>query len=134
MIKSAGIDFVNIHPEKSDEPLGLSSGAGTIFGVTGGVMEAAIRTAYELYTGETLVDIEVGDIRGFKGVKEGQDHDGRQGAAGGRRTRLGQRPSTYGDGPQGPQPVPVRRDHGLSRRLHRRRRPALRRGQLHSAR
>jgi NADP-reducing hydrogenase subunit HndD len=70
MIKSAGVDFINIHPEKPDAPLGLSSGAGTIFGVTGGVMEAAIRTAYELYTGETLIDIEMADIRGFKGVKE----------------------------------------------------------------
>ncbi len=72
MIKSAGIDFINIKPEKFDEPLGLSSGAGAIFGVTGGVMEAAIRTAYELYTGETLIDIELADIRGFKGVKEAE--------------------------------------------------------------
>ncbi|MBU0650355.1 [FeFe] hydrogenase, group A [bacterium] len=71
MIKSAGIDFVNIKPETFDSPLGVSSGAGAIFGVTGGVMEAAIRTAYELYTGETLLDIEVNDIRGFNGVKEG---------------------------------------------------------------
>jgi len=70
MIKSAGIDFVNIQAEKPDAPLGLSSGAGAIFGVTGGVMEAAVRTAYELYTGETLIDIEMADIRGFKGVKE----------------------------------------------------------------
>jgi len=70
MIKSAGIDFVNIEPEKPDEPLGLSSGAGAIFGITGGVMEAAVRTAYELYTGETLVDIELAAIRGFQGVKE----------------------------------------------------------------
>ena len=70
MIKSAGIDFVNIEPEKPDSPLGTSSGAGAIFGVTGGVMEAAVRTAYELYTGETLIDIEMADIRGFKGVKE----------------------------------------------------------------
>jgi len=72
MIKSAGIDFINIDPEPFDAPMGLSSGAGTIFGVTGGVMEAAIRTAYELYTGETLIDIEVSDIRGFTGVKEGK--------------------------------------------------------------
>ncbi|MFH1857151.1 MAG: NADH-dependent [FeFe] hydrogenase, group A6 [Candidatus Omnitrophota bacterium] len=72
MIKSAGIDFLNIKPESFDAPLGLSSGAGAIFGVTGGVMEAAIRTAYELYTGETLMDIEVNDIRGFKNIKEGK--------------------------------------------------------------
>ena len=72
MIKSAGIDFVNIEGEDFDHPLGRSSGAGAIFGVTGGVMEAAIRTAYELATGETLMDIEVNDIRGFKGIKEGK--------------------------------------------------------------
>ena len=72
MIKSAGIDFVNIKPEKFDEPLGLSSGAGAIFGATGGVMEAAIRTAYELATGETLMDIEVTALRGLQGIKEGK--------------------------------------------------------------
>jgi NADP-reducing hydrogenase subunit HndD len=72
MIKSAGIDFVNIKPEEPDHPLGTSSGAGAIFGVTGGVMEAAIRTAYELYTGQTLLDIEVADVRGLKGIKEGK--------------------------------------------------------------
>jgi len=72
MIKSAGIDLLHIKGEEFDHPLGYSSGAGTIFGVTGGVMEAAIRTAYELYTGETLLDIEIQDIRGLKGVKEGK--------------------------------------------------------------
>jgi len=71
MIKSAGIDFVNIQGEGFDKPLGMSSGAATIFGVTGGVMEAAIRTAYELYTGETLIDIELEAIRGLEGIKEG---------------------------------------------------------------
>lgn len=77
MIKSAGIDFVNIEPEEPDHPLGLSSGAGAIFGATGGVMEAAIRTAYELYTGQTLVDIVVESVRGLKGIKEGKiDLDG----------------------------------------------------------
>jgi iron-only hydrogenase group A len=72
MIKSAGIDFVNMRKEPFDHPLGLSSGAGSIFGVTGGVMEAAIRTAYELFTGETLVNIELEDIRGLAGVREGK--------------------------------------------------------------
>jgi len=79
MIKSAGIDFVNIEPDEFDAPLGLSSGAGAIFGVTGGVMEAAIRTAYELYTGETLINIELADIRGFGKVKEaGLEMDGKE--------------------------------------------------------
>ncbi|MDD5245932.1 MAG: NADH-dependent [FeFe] hydrogenase, group A6 [Candidatus Omnitrophica bacterium] len=72
MFKSAGIDFVNIKGEDFDKPLGLSSGAGTIFGVTGGVMEAAIRTAYEIYTGEPLMEIEVNQIRGLQGIKEGK--------------------------------------------------------------
>ncbi len=79
MIKSAGIDLMHIKPEEFDKPLGLSSGAGTIFGVTGGVMEAAIRTAYELYTGEPLIDIEINDLRGFKGIKEGKlEIDGKE--------------------------------------------------------
>ncbi len=72
MIKSSGIDFVNIKGESFDRPLGLSSGAGTIFGVSGGVMEAALRTAYELYTAETLIDIEFENLRGFEGIKEGK--------------------------------------------------------------
>jgi iron only hydrogenase large subunit-like protein len=71
MIKSSGIDLIHMKPEPFDKLLGQSSGAGTIFGVTGGVMEAAIRTAYEVYTGETLLEIELNDIRGFKGIKEG---------------------------------------------------------------
>lgn len=72
MMKSSGIDLLHIKGEKFDEPMGLSSGAGAIFGTTGGVMEASIRTAYELYTGETLLDIEINDIRGLKGIKEGK--------------------------------------------------------------
>lgn len=72
MIKSAGIDLLDIKPEPFDEPLGLSSGAGTIFGASGGVMEAALRTAYELYAGETLLNIEFNELRGLKGIKEGQ--------------------------------------------------------------
>ena len=72
MMKSSGIDLLHIKGEKFDKPMGFSSGAGAIFGTTGGVMEAAIRTAYELYTGETLMDIEINEIRGFKGIKEGK--------------------------------------------------------------
>ncbi len=72
MLKSAGIDLPHIKGEEFDHPLGLSSGAGVIFGVTGGVMEAAIRTAYEMYTGETLIDIEVSGVRGMTGIKEGK--------------------------------------------------------------
>ncbi|MCX7919662.1 MAG: NADH-dependent [FeFe] hydrogenase, group A6 [bacterium] len=72
MIQSAGIDFLDLEPEEFDEPLGISSGGGTIFGTTGGVMESALRTAYELYLGETLLDIEFDELRGFQGIKEGK--------------------------------------------------------------
>jgi NADP-reducing hydrogenase subunit HndD len=71
MIKSAGIDLVNIKGEEFDEPLGMSSGAGAIFGATGGVMEAAIRTAYEISTGKEMPDLDVKSVRGLKGIKEG---------------------------------------------------------------
>ena len=71
MIRSAGIDFVNIKGEDFDKPLGFSSGGGSIFGATGGVMESAIRTAYEMSTGEPLMEIEIGALRGFSGIKEG---------------------------------------------------------------
>ncbi|MDD5621802.1 MAG: NADH-dependent [FeFe] hydrogenase, group A6 [Actinomycetota bacterium] len=72
MIKSAGIDLVSTKGEEFDNIFGFSSGAATIFGVTGGVMEAALRSAYELYVGETVVDIEFNELRGFKGIKEAE--------------------------------------------------------------
>ena len=71
MFKSAGIDFPNLEPEEADSILGEYTGAGTIFGVTGGVMEAALRTAYCLITGEAQppsIDFEA--VRGMEGVKE----------------------------------------------------------------
>ncbi len=70
MIKSAGIDFVNIKPEEPDNPIGLSTGAGVIFGATGGVMEAAIRTAYYMITGKEMGEVKVEAVRGFEGIKE----------------------------------------------------------------
>jgi len=71
MIKQAGIDFKNLPDEEPDHLLGDYTGAATIFGVTGGVMEAALRTAYEYVTGGKLKNIEVQDVRGLAGVKEG---------------------------------------------------------------
>lgn len=70
MIKQAGIDFLNLPDEPADDPLGIYTGAGTIFGATGGVMEAALRTASYLITGQNLEQIEFRDIRGLDGVKE----------------------------------------------------------------
>ncbi len=70
MIKQANIDFVNLPDEDFDNLLGESSGAGVIFGATGGVMEAAIRTVADILTGEDLQEIEYTDVRGIKGIKE----------------------------------------------------------------
>jgi iron-only hydrogenase group A len=72
MIKQAGIDFVNLEDDKADSILGNYSGAGTIFGVTGGVMEAALRTAYTFITGNKLEKVEFMQVRGLEGVKESQ--------------------------------------------------------------
>lgn len=69
MIKSAGIDFKRIKGESADSPFGKYTGAGTIFGVSGGVAEAAARTAYEVVTGEELKDVVINDMRGTKRVK-----------------------------------------------------------------
>lgn len=70
MIKRAGIDFVQLPDEKFDELLGESTGAGAIFGATGGVMEAALRTAVEWITGQELADVNFHEVRGTQGVKE----------------------------------------------------------------
>ncbi|MBO6086819.1 iron hydrogenase small subunit [bacterium] len=64
MIKEAGVDFKNIEPEEYDNPFGEYSGAGTIFGASGGVAEAAVRTAYEFATGEVLQDVDIKQMRG----------------------------------------------------------------------
>ncbi len=70
MIKKAGILFRALPDEQFDAPFGLGTGAGTIFGATGGVMEAALRTAYEVLTKEELKELDFHDVRGVKGIKE----------------------------------------------------------------
>ena len=70
MIKEAGIDFVNLPDEDFDSLMGVSTGAAVIFGATGGVMEAALRTAYEVITGKTLEDVNFTAVRGMDGIKE----------------------------------------------------------------
>ena len=70
MIKEAGIDFVNLPDEDFDDLCGESTGAAVIFGATGGVMEAALRTAYEVITGKTLEDVNFTAVRGIEGIKE----------------------------------------------------------------
>ncbi|MGI6192120.1 MAG: NADH-dependent [FeFe] hydrogenase, group A6 [Christensenellales bacterium] len=70
MVKQAAIDFVNLPDEQFDDILGDSTGAAVIFGVTGGVMEAALRTVADILTGEDLEAIEYSAVRGIDGIKE----------------------------------------------------------------
>ena len=70
MIRQAGLDFVHLPEEEFDDMLGESSGAGVIFGVTGGVMEAALRTVVDVLTGEDMPRLEYADVRGLEGIKE----------------------------------------------------------------
>jgi NADH-quinone oxidoreductase subunit G len=77
MIKQAGIDFMNLPDEEADSPLGPYTGAGTLFGTTGGVMEAAVRGAYYLVTKKELANVEFKPVRGLEGIKEAEvDLDG----------------------------------------------------------
>lgn len=72
MIKQAGFDFNQLAEEEFDAPLGISTGAAVIFGTSGGVMEAALRTVYEVATGKELANVDFKDIRGLTGVKEAE--------------------------------------------------------------
>ncbi len=69
LIKTRGIDMASLGPGEADNPLGERSSAGKIFGATGGVMEAAIRTAHYLLTGEELPIVRLRALRGLRGVK-----------------------------------------------------------------
>jgi iron-only hydrogenase group A len=70
MIRAAGIDFNNLPDGDYDPPMGEYSGAGTIFGATGGVMEAALRTVYAVVTGNPLPSLDITAVRGLEGIKE----------------------------------------------------------------
>lgn len=70
LIKRANIDFNSLPEEDFDQPLGESTGAGVIFGASGGVMEAALRTAYELYTGQKLEKVDFEAVRGLENIKK----------------------------------------------------------------
>ncbi len=72
MIRESGFNFRLLEDEDFDNPLGESTGASVIFGTTGGVIEAALRTAYEWITGETLEEVDFHALRGFDGVREAQ--------------------------------------------------------------
>lgn len=70
MIKEAGIDFVNLKDEEFDNPFGEATGAGVIFGATGGVAEAALRTIFELVAGKELDTVDYKAVRGIENIKE----------------------------------------------------------------
>lgn len=72
MIREAGIDFNSLADEPPDKLMGLYSGAGTIFGATGGVMEAALRTAHKIVTGEELKKIDIEPVRGLEGIRQAE--------------------------------------------------------------
>jgi len=77
MIREAGIDFASLPDVSADKLMGVYSGAGTIFGTTGGVMEAALRTAYKLITGKELEKIDIEPVRGLEGIRKAAvDADG----------------------------------------------------------
>lgn len=79
LIKYIGIDFNNLPEGEFDNPMGQSTGAGAIFGATGGVMEAALRTTYEWLTGKEMKNVEYTPVRGFDGIKEAEiDIEGRK--------------------------------------------------------
>ena len=70
MIKQAGLDITKLPKSDYDPIFGESSGAGVIFGATGGVMEAALRSVYEMLTGDKLENLEINAVRGLEGIKE----------------------------------------------------------------
>lgn len=70
LIKLSNIKFTALPNEEFDQPLGESSGAGVIFGTTGGVIEAAVRTAYEVFTGKELPRIDFHELRGMEGIRK----------------------------------------------------------------
>lgn len=72
MIKQSGYDINSVDEEEFDEPFGITSGAGVIFGATGGVMEAALRTVYEVVTNKELENINFTSVRGLQGIKEAE--------------------------------------------------------------
>jgi NADP-reducing hydrogenase subunit HndD len=77
LIRNANLDFVSLPEEDFDRPLGESTGAGVIFGTTGGVIEAAVRTAYELQTKKPLPKVDFTELRGLEGIRSATiDFDG----------------------------------------------------------
>ncbi|MBD3384716.1 ferredoxin [candidate division KSB1 bacterium] len=72
MMKQVGIELPQLDDDEYDEPLGISTGAGVIFGATGGVMEAALRTVYEVVTEKKLENVDIKVVRGIQGIREAE--------------------------------------------------------------
>ncbi|MDZ7614179.1 MAG: [FeFe] hydrogenase, group A [Flavobacteriaceae bacterium] len=70
LIKQSGIDFDSLSPAEFDHPMGESSGAAVLFGTTGGVIEAAVRTAYEVFTKQKLHKVDFEQLRGMEWIRE----------------------------------------------------------------
>jgi NADH-quinone oxidoreductase subunit G len=70
MLRESGLDFKQLEPDAFDMPFGFTTGAGVLFGASGGVTEAALRAAYEMATGKTLEQVNFKAVRGFAGLKE----------------------------------------------------------------
>ena len=103
----------------------MSTGAGDIFGTTGGVMEATLRTACELVTGQAPADLDFTEVRAVEGVKETSIDIGGTVLNVGVANGLQNAKTLLDKVISGEKPYPRDRGHGLPRRLHRRRRPAL---------
>ena len=124
LIRMRGLDLRRLPADTADTPFGERTTAGKLFGASGGVMEAAIRTAHFLVTGQELEKLEVEAVRGLEGVKEARVHiDGIElGVA--VVNGLGNACRLLDEIRAGPQRSALHRSHDLPRRLHRRRRPA----------
>ena len=72
MFRQMGIDFNDLEEDEFDNPFGITSGAAALFGATGGVTEAALRTVYEIVNKKTLENLDFHDVRGLQGIKEAE--------------------------------------------------------------
>ena len=121
MIQSAGLIFDTLQPESFDMPFGFYTGAGVIFGNSGGVTEAVLRYAAEKVTGKKLEQVEFQQVRGDSGLREANHRRQRHRAQAGHRPRTAQCPCGRGTGEGGQEPLRPDRSDGLPRRMRRRR-------------
>ena len=127
LFRIAGVNPSAIEPEAPDTPFGERSSAGKLFGASGGVMEAAVRSAYFLLTGEEMKDYKIQDLRGMKGSKELRVKIGDLEVGAAVVSSLGQARKLLDEIKAGRKRHPLHRGHDLPGRLHQRRRPAHRR-------